>query len=65
LTLCCEFYYCATGRDAGFDPEFSTTLDDPCRIGIKNAADLLSLEAADRGIIPTHWQRNAFSQLFW
>ena len=57
MTLCCEFYYGAAGRDAGFDPEFSTTLDDPRRIGIKNAAD--------RGIIPTRWQRNAFSQLFW
>jgi glycosyltransferase involved in cell wall biosynthesis len=62
LTLYCEFYYGAMGRDVGFDPEFPATLDDLCRVRTKNAASLLSLEAADRGISPTRWQRDAFPE---
>jgi len=62
LTLYGEFYYCATDRDVGFDPEFPATLDDFCRVKTKNAASLLSLEAADAGISPTEWQRSAFPQ---
>jgi len=62
LTLYCEFYYGATGKDVGFDPEFPATLDDLCRVRIKNSASLLSLEAADRGISPTRWQRDAFPE---
>ena len=60
LTLYCEFYYRATGRDVGFDPEFPTSLDDIFRVRIKNAASILSLEAGDAGISPTRWQRDAF-----
>jgi glycosyltransferase involved in cell wall biosynthesis len=64
LTLYCEFYYRAQGADVGFDPEFPATLDDLCRVRIKNSASLLSLEAADSGISPTQWQRNAYPALF-
>jgi len=64
LTLYCEFYYRAKGGDVGFDPEFPATLDDLCRVRIKNAASLLSLEAADSGISPTRWQRDAFPRFF-
>jgi glycosyltransferase involved in cell wall biosynthesis len=60
IRLYCEFYYRATGRDVGFDPEFPTSLDDIFRVRIKNAASILSLEAADAGISPTRWQRDAF-----
>jgi glycosyltransferase involved in cell wall biosynthesis len=60
ITLYCEFYYRATGRDVGFDPEFPSNLDDIFRVRIKNAASILSLEAADAGISPTRWQRDAF-----
>lgn len=60
LTLYCEFYYRATGRDVSFDPEFPATMDDIFRVRIKNAASLLSIEAADAGISPTRWQRDAF-----
>ena len=60
ITLYCEFYYRAQGRDVGFDPEFPASLDDVFRVRIKNAASLLSLEAADGGISPTRWQRDAF-----
>jgi glycosyltransferase involved in cell wall biosynthesis len=64
LTLYCEFYYRAKGADVAFDPEFPATLDDLCRVRIKNAASLLSLEAADSGISPTRWQRDAFPRFF-
>jgi glycosyltransferase involved in cell wall biosynthesis len=62
ITLYCEFYYRATGRDVGFDPEFPANLDDIFRVRIKNAASILSLEAADAGISPTRWQRDAFPE---
>src|SRR5262249_24887093 len=39
---------------------FPTTADDTYRVRAKNAASLLSLEAADAGISPTQWQRAAF-----
>jgi glycosyltransferase involved in cell wall biosynthesis len=64
LTLYCEFYYRAKGADLGFDPEFPATLDDLFRVRMKNAASLMSLEAADSGISPTRWQRDAFPALF-
>jgi glycosyltransferase involved in cell wall biosynthesis len=64
ITLYCEFYYRAKGADVGFDPEFPATLDDLFRVRIKNTASLLSLEAADNGISPTQWQRDAFPSLF-
>jgi glycosyltransferase involved in cell wall biosynthesis len=60
ITLYCEFYYGAKGRDVGFDPEFPFSMDDIFRVRIKNAASLLSIEAADAGISPTRWQRDAF-----
>ena len=64
LMLYCEFYYRAKGADVGFDPEFPATLDDMFRVRIKNSASLLSLEAADSGISPTRWQRDAFPLQF-
>jgi len=64
LTLYCEFYYRNDGADVGFDPEFPSKLDDMFRVRIKNAASLLSLEAGDRGISPTQWQRDAFPAAF-
>jgi glycosyltransferase involved in cell wall biosynthesis len=64
ITVYCEFYYGAQGRDVGFDPEFPASMDDIFRVRIKNAAHLLSLEAADGGISPTQWQRSAFPAEF-
>jgi glycosyltransferase involved in cell wall biosynthesis len=60
ITLYCEFFYGAQGRDVGFDPEFPASMDDEFRVRIKNAASLLSLDAADGGISPTQWQRGVF-----
>lgn len=60
ITLYCEFFYRARGADVGFDPEFPSSLDDIFRVRVKNAASLLSLEAADAGLAPTVWQRKCF-----
>jgi glycosyltransferase involved in cell wall biosynthesis len=60
LTVYCEFYYRARGSDVGFDPEYPSTMDDVCRVRVKNAAGLLSLEAADAGVSPTQWQKKQF-----
>ena len=57
IVLYLEFFYRAQGADMHFDPEFPSTFDDNCRIRIRNANQLISLEAADAGISPTHWQR--------
>lgn len=52
----CEYYYHAQGADAGFDPEFPTSLDDLSRIRTRNALHLLNLEHCDLAITPTRWQ---------
>jgi glycosyltransferase involved in cell wall biosynthesis len=55
-----EFFYRPTGADTSFDPEFPTTFDDQLRIRIKNATNLVGLEAADWGITPTKWQHSLY-----
>lgn len=54
----CEFYYHGTGADVGYDPETPGGMDVMCRARARNAHLLLSLEACDRGISPTYWQRD-------
>lgn len=58
----CEFFYRSRGSDVGFDAEFGGTQsdDDLCRMRMKNAHHLLSLEAMDLGVAPTGWQRDQF-----
>ena len=54
-----EFFYGATDRDVGFDPEFGAIdLAARCRINIKNTNNILNLRLMDRGISPTAWQRS-------
>lgn len=55
-----EYFYRAQEGDVGFDPEFPATLDDRCRVRVKNASQLLSFEAADGGISPTAWQKTRY-----
>lgn len=55
-----EFYYHPSGADVGFDPEFSSTFQDPSRLRIRNATNLLAFEAADWGHSATRWQRNLY-----
>lgn len=59
-----EFFYRADGSDVNFDPEFPTTLDDRCRIRLKNSTQLTGLEYADAGISPTQWQKSQYP-LVW
>ncbi len=51
-----EFYYRSHGADVNFDSSDSIKADDEARIRIKNATNLFSLESADWGVSPTHWQ---------
>ncbi|MBL8837924.1 MAG: glycosyltransferase family 4 protein [Alphaproteobacteria bacterium] len=60
----CEFYYHATGADVGFDPEFPAAPDDAMHLRMRNAVQLLSLEAADRGLSPTEWQKSVYPSAF-
>jgi glycosyltransferase involved in cell wall biosynthesis len=55
-----EYYYRSYGADVGFDPELALPLSDFPRIRLKNAATLLSLDAADVAYTPTAWQRDLF-----
>jgi glycosyltransferase involved in cell wall biosynthesis len=52
-----EFYYRAYGSDVDFDRDRTVNLDDRARIRTKNAAQFISLEAADWGVSPTIWQK--------
>lgn len=56
-----EFYYRFHGADVNFDPEFMDERPEQAvRLRVKNAANLLSLEAADWGVSPTLWQKRQF-----
>jgi len=55
----CEFYYSGRGADVGFLPDDPATIDTICRARARNAHLLLSLEACDAAISPTHWQKNS------
>lgn len=56
----CEYFYRAEGGDVGHDPELPASPDDRRRLRLLNATLLLSLDAADGGVSPTHWQRSRF-----
>ncbi len=55
-----EFFFSAQGADVGFDPESPSSLDNECRLRMRNAAYLSALNASDAGVSPTHWQRSRF-----
>ena len=55
-----EFFYRSSGSDLNFDPEFPSTLDDAMRVRVRNATNMLSLDAADWGYSPTKWQRDQY-----
>ena len=55
-----EFFYHVDGADMNFDPEFPSPPEDAMRIRMRNATNLLSLDAADWGHTPTNWQRNQY-----
>src|SRR5437660_5065882 len=55
-----EFFYRSSGSDLNFDPEFPNTPDDTMRVRIRNATNMLSLDAADWGYTPTKWQHDQY-----
>ncbi|ANM30630.1 glycosyl transferase family 1 [Acidobacteria bacterium Mor1] len=59
-----EFYYHSSGADAGFDPEFPTSLDSAAALRVRNSVQLLGLEACDVGLSPTRWQQSLYPQAF-
>lgn len=59
-----EWFYHAHGSDADFDPIDPLSSDDELRIRVKNAPILLDLCSCDRGLSPTHWQRQQFPEEF-
>jgi glycosyltransferase involved in cell wall biosynthesis len=60
LLLFCEFFYRAHGADMGFDPEFPANAEKLLRLRVMNAPLLMSLDASDWGLAPTHWQKRQF-----
>ena len=60
-----EFYYATRGSDVGFDAEFAKSgLQEDARLRLKNANNLLALEASDWGLCPTLWQRQTLPAMF-
>lgn len=55
-----EFFYRLRGSDVGFDPAVASKFDDGPRLRIKNAGNLLGLDAVDVAQTPTRWQREQF-----
>ncbi len=64
LLYFCEFYYSSKGADSGFDPEFPYEINSRLATRIRNSHLLLSSEACDWGLAPTHWQHSCFPEVF-
>lgn len=62
LIVFAELSYASHGLDVGFDPEEPCTLDTVCRTRARNAHLLMSLDAADAAVSPTHWQKASHSK---
>lgn len=59
-----EFYY-GIDTDISFDPEFRPDdLTARVQMRIKNANNLISLEAMDGGLSPTHWQKSTAPHIY-
>lgn len=63
LILFAELGYRGRGLDVGFDPEDKASLSTVCRARARNAHLLLSLEAADAAVSPTHWQKASHAEV--
>jgi len=57
-----EFFYRLRGADLGFDPDAPVSVDDGPRIALKNAVNLLGIEASDWGQTPTWWQWSLYPE---
>lgn len=58
LVSYCEFFYRGQGLDVGFDPEDPVDIDALYRTRARSSHLLLSLDACDIGMSPTHWQKS-------
>ncbi len=54
----CEFFYRASGADVGFLKDEAVDPDIAARLRTRNAALMIALEACDRGISATQWQKS-------
>ena len=52
-----EWFYRAHGSDVDFDPANPPDEELEAKLRIRNAALLIDLASCDRGLCPTHWQR--------
>ena len=59
-----EFFYHPRGTDVDCDPEFAPLPDDAVRLRLRNAINLLGLDAVDWGQTPTRWQQSLFPPLY-
>jgi glycosyltransferase involved in cell wall biosynthesis len=65
LGIYCEFFYKLQNADVGFDPEFSSPMEDKARaVRMKNVNNIVHMEMADAGISPTLWQASTFPMHF-
>nr|WP_269106467.1 glycosyltransferase [Massilia sp. TS11] len=61
IAVYCEYFYREHGQDVGFDPEDPPlNFRQQCRLRLRNASELVSLEAADLGLTPTRWQQSTY-----
>ena len=60
----CELFYRSEGQDTDYIPETRIDLDGRCRIRAWNADLLTALNAMDRGLSPTKWQRDQHPTAF-
>jgi glycosyltransferase involved in cell wall biosynthesis len=59
-----EFFYSPAGSDIDFDPEFPSTPDTRLRSHVLNAGNLIGLQRADWGQVPTTWQRDQYPRQY-
>jgi glycosyltransferase involved in cell wall biosynthesis len=59
-----EFFYRPFGTDVNFDPEQPLDIDTICKLRARNAHLLVALEAADRTLCPTEWQKSVHPAAF-
>jgi glycosyltransferase involved in cell wall biosynthesis len=59
-----EFFYRAFGTDVHFDSERPLDIDTTCKLRARNAHLLVALEAADRTLCPTEWQKSVHPAAF-
>ena len=57
-----EFFWRSSGYNIGFDKEFPVT--PAARVRTTNAVDLISLEAVDRGLTATEFQRSTYPECY-